>query len=166
MKGLFIGRFQPFHNGHLQAIQWVLDDIERLVIGIGSSEQSRTERNPFTSAERERMLRLTLAEYGERFSLVLIPDIGDDERWVGHVTSLTGPVDKVYANTVLESRLFTQAGYEVVDVPFFEREKYSATQVRELIASEGSWRDLLPEGTITVLHEISAEELIKNIDES
>ena len=32
LRGLYIGRFQPFHNGHLQAIKYVLENVDELVI--------------------------------------------------------------------------------------------------------------------------------------
>ncbi|MEM2966110.1 MAG: adenylyltransferase/cytidyltransferase family protein, partial [Candidatus Nitrosocaldaceae archaeon] len=60
MKGLFIGRFQPFHNGHLEAIRFALKQVEILWIVIGSAQRSHEQRNPFTAGERLSMIRDTL----------------------------------------------------------------------------------------------------------
>jgi len=46
--GLIIGRFQPFHNGHLYAIKNALKKVDELVIAIGSSQYVNTEDNPFS----------------------------------------------------------------------------------------------------------------------
>ena len=51
MNGLLIGRFQPFHFGHLEAIRFGLSKVDKLFIGIGSSNKSHQERNPFTADE-------------------------------------------------------------------------------------------------------------------
>ena len=56
MNGLLIGRFQPFHFGHLEAIHFGLSKVDTLFIGIGSSNKSHQERNPFTADERKEMM--------------------------------------------------------------------------------------------------------------
>jgi len=60
MNGLFIGRFQPFHLGHLDAIRFGLSKVENLWIGIGSSNKSNEKRNPFTADERKDMILSSL----------------------------------------------------------------------------------------------------------
>ena len=47
-RGVFIGRFQPFHNGHLEAIKKLLIEVDELIIMIGSSQYSHSFDNPFT----------------------------------------------------------------------------------------------------------------------
>ena len=61
-KILFIGRFQPFHKGHLGTLEKIakVEDVGEIVIGIGSSDQSFTSYNPFTVEEREEMIRSSL----------------------------------------------------------------------------------------------------------
>ncbi len=63
-RGLYVGRFQPFHKGHLEAIKEVLDEIEELVIVIGSAQYSHNIHNPFTAGERLVMIRHALQEAG------------------------------------------------------------------------------------------------------
>ena len=45
---LFIGRFQPFHNGHLYSLNKCLEIGEQVVIAVGSSQESGTENNPYS----------------------------------------------------------------------------------------------------------------------
>ena len=56
MNGLLIGRFQPFHLGHLEAVNFALSKVDMLFIGIGSSNKSNQIRNPFTADERKEMI--------------------------------------------------------------------------------------------------------------
>lgn len=54
--GVFIGRFQPFHYGHLHVIKAALQVCARLIIIVGSANRAATVRNPFTYAERRALL--------------------------------------------------------------------------------------------------------------
>ena len=56
-KGLILGRFQPFHLGHLNVVQEVMNEGLLPIIGIGSSEEGNTLNNPFTSQERIAMIK-------------------------------------------------------------------------------------------------------------
>ena len=55
-QALFVGRFQPFHNGHLDAIQYILSTEDRVVLVIGSAEENNVPANPFTAGERFQMI--------------------------------------------------------------------------------------------------------------
>lgn len=44
---LFVGRFQPFHLGHLKVIKDILKKNDFIVIAIGSSDEKNTDKNPF-----------------------------------------------------------------------------------------------------------------------
>lgn len=57
---VFIGRFQPFHPGHLHVLQSALENADTLVILVGSSNEPRTYHNPFTFEERKRMIEKSL----------------------------------------------------------------------------------------------------------
>jgi nicotinamide-nucleotide adenylyltransferase len=63
-RGLYVGRFQPFHNGHLDAIKYALNSVDELVIVIGSAQYSHHSHNPFTAGERLTMVRRALDEAG------------------------------------------------------------------------------------------------------
>lgn len=65
-KVVFVGRFQPFHNGHLEAIRWILVQSKRLKIVIGSMQEFGQADNPLEFADRKRILELALAEAGAK----------------------------------------------------------------------------------------------------
>lgn len=58
---VFIGRFQPFHIGHKEVLNKALQLADKVIVFVGSANQPRTIKNPFTFAERKQMI---LNEYG------------------------------------------------------------------------------------------------------
>jgi len=80
----YIGRFQPFHLGHEMVIKEALAQSERLVILIGSADQPRTPKNPWTYDERRAMIQgaLTASEL-ERVSFEPLRDRPyNEEQWI------------------------------------------------------------------------------------
>ena len=64
--GIFIGRFQPVHQGHIHALGIAASQVEKLFILVGSANQCRSIRNPWTFQERSQMLRTKLHAAGVR----------------------------------------------------------------------------------------------------
>jgi bifunctional NMN adenylyltransferase/nudix hydrolase len=80
---VYIGRFQPFHNGHLALLKQALNKAEHVVVVIGSANQARTPKNPFTWPERCEMIKLALTDAERsRISFLPVRDYYDDVRWV------------------------------------------------------------------------------------
>ncbi len=48
MRGLYIGRFQPYHLGHQAVLEKIAEEVDEIVIVIGSAQESHTAENPFT----------------------------------------------------------------------------------------------------------------------
>ena len=76
MDGLLIGRFQPFHLGHLDAVLFGLSRTENLFIGIGSSNKSNERKNPFSAEERREMITFIYRAKSitDRIKIFDIPD--------------------------------------------------------------------------------------------
>ena len=55
-RGILIGRMQPVHNGHIQVINKILEEVDEIIIGIGSAQLSHELKNPFTAGERILMM--------------------------------------------------------------------------------------------------------------
>lgn len=53
--GLFVGRFQPFHDGHKQCIEKILESCDRCIVMMRETE--KTEKNPFDFEKRKAMIR-------------------------------------------------------------------------------------------------------------
>ncbi|WP_119153264.1 bifunctional nicotinamide-nucleotide adenylyltransferase/Nudix hydroxylase [Caldimonas tepidiphila] len=77
-----IGRFQPFHNGHLALLRHALSLAPRCIVVLGSAQQARTPRNPFTWRERAEMIGLALPpKERERLRFVPVRDHYELSRW-------------------------------------------------------------------------------------
>ena len=70
--GLYVGRFQPFHNGHKSVVKEALKHCDRLIIAIGSAQESRTKKNPFTFEERRKFIWHALSYDNTRSNKIFI----------------------------------------------------------------------------------------------
>lgn len=167
LRGLYIGRFQPFHLGHLEAVKWILERVDEVIIGIGSSQYSHSLKNPFTTGERITMVIKALEWVGikrRRFLTLPIPDIHMHSLWVKHVISLTPSFQTVFTNEPLTRRLFEEDGrFKLSPIPFFKRELYSATEIRRRIISGDSWEELVPKPIAEYIREIGGVERIRTL---
>ncbi len=164
MNGLLIGRFQPFHLGHLDAVLFGLSRTENLFIGIGSSNKSNERRNPFSAEERREMIISSIEpSMADRLKIFDIPDVGDHEKWTFEIDKIIPKYDIIFTNDEFAKTLFEKREMNVVPVVLKDREKFSGTNIRELIADDKNWQDLVPRGTKKVLDKIDAKERLKNL---
>jgi nicotinamide-nucleotide adenylyltransferase len=164
MKALFIGRFQPFHKGHLKSIQYILKRYDEIIIGIGSSQYSHTVDNPFTSDERIEMIKLTLKSKNiTNFKIILIPDIHNPPKWVDHILEIYSDFDVVVTNSNLTKQLFLDKGCKVIETPVYSKEKYSGRVIRNKIAKNKDWKDCVPSEVVDIIKKIDGVNRIKNL---
>jgi nicotinamide-nucleotide adenylyltransferase len=168
-RGLYVGRFQPFHLGHLSAIREVLKEVDELIIVIGSAQYSHNVSNPFTAGERLVMVREALEESGvdyRRVWIVPVPDVHLHMMWVSSLEGYTPHFDAVYSNEPLTRRLFTEAGYKVKPIRFFNRKLYSSTEIRERIVKDEAWEKLVPKSVARFIKEIDGINRLKDLNKS
>ena len=91
-RGFYIGRFQPYHNGHQAVLERVAASVDEIVIGVGSAQLSHELENPFTAGERVLMITRSLASLGRPIYVIPIEDIQRNALWVSHVKSMTPPL--------------------------------------------------------------------------
>ena len=164
MDGLLIGRFQPFHLGHLDAVLFGLSRAENLSIGIGSSNKSNERRNPFTTEERTEMIISSIeSSMIDRIKIFDIPDVDNHEKWTFEIDQIVPKYDVVFTNDEFTKTLFEKRNIDVIPVVLKDREKFSGTNVRQLITDGKNWQDLVPRGTRKVLDKINAIERLKNL---
>lgn len=153
-RGLFLGRFQPFHLGHLDVVRRLAERHDEVVVALGSANVSHSASNPFTAGERVAMVHGALREAGVANALVVpVPDVGRNAVWVSHVESLVPRFGVLYTNNPLMARLFGEAGRAVAPAPFHERDRYEGTRVRRLMVEGGDWRALVPPAVAAVVDE-------------
>jgi nicotinamide-nucleotide adenylyltransferase len=165
-RGLYVGRFQPFHLGHLDAIKYALNEVDELVIVIGSAQYSHNVINPFTAGERLVMVRQALQEAGVEDSklwIVPVPDVHLHMLWVSAVEGYTPKFDSLFSNEPLTKRLFMEAGYEIKSIPLFERKVYMSTVVREKMIKDDSWTELVPKSVADFILEIDGVNRLRDL---
>ncbi len=167
MRSLFVGRFQPFHNGHLAFIKEICNASSYVIIAIGSAEESHTLSNPFTAGERTTMIYNTLhAEGLKNFFVVPIEDTKSNGVWVSKVETLCPKFDTVFSNNPLVKRLFAEKGYKVSGTPLKTRNKLSGTRIRELMLKEGNWQEFVPDEVLKLIKDFNGVERIIEISGS
>jgi len=164
MDGLLIGRFQPFHLGHLDAVLFGLSRTENLFIGIGSSNKSNERKNPFSAEERTEMIISSIeSSMIDRLKIFDIPDVDNHEKWTFEIDQIIPKYDVVFTNDEFTKTLFEKRKIDVIPVVLKDREKFSGTNIRDLITDDKNWQDLVPHGTRKVLDKINAIERLKNL---
>lgn len=139
---------------------------EDLVIIIGSARQSHTLDNPFTTGERIVMLRASLDDMKispTNYYLIPVPDAEMHSAWVPEVVSFSPPFEIVYSNEPLTFRLFKEAGFKVEKIPMFQRELYSATEVRRRIIMGENWKEPLLPSVVKIIEKIGGVERIREL---
>jgi nicotinamide-nucleotide adenylyltransferase len=166
MRGFYIGRYQPFHDGHLHMIEEIAGEVDELVLGIGSAGDSHTTRNPFTAGERVMMVTKATEHLDITTYVVPIEDLDRNSVWVSHVRSMTPRFDVAYSNNPLVVRLFEEAGVEVRGSPMFRRDVLEGTELRERMIHGADWEALVPEAVVDVIREVDGVERIRRIAET
>jgi len=158
-RGLLVGRFQPFHLGHLGLVSEIRrgrPDAELLLV-IGSAEASYTWTNPFTAGERFEMADRAIREAGVSGVPILpLADIQRHAQWVSYVESMVPRFDRVYTNNPLTRLLFETAGHPVEGTPLLHRNKFEGAHIRDCLAADRGWRPLVPPAVAEYLSELGA----------
>lgn len=166
--GLFVGRFQPFHKGHLATVKFALGKVDQLVIVVGSAQKSHESKNPFTAGERVRMIKESLdSDKVDMFKVLIIPvpDVDVHSLWTRQVDVLVPKYDVVFANDPFTLTLFRERGVKTVEAPLLDRSEMQATEVRKKMATGEAWESLVPAPVAVIIKEISGVERVKAIAE-
>lgn len=158
---VYIGRFQPFHNGHLNTVLQALDQVDKLIVFIGSSNRQDGNRNPWSARDRFFMIRDSIpSSLSNRVIILNLPDLDNDERWYKQVQiKVAAELGFNQDNNIKLFGLDKDAStYYLNGFPNWERIQVEtgvqtdATTVRNLIATgDPSWKDLVPKGVLDYL---------------
>ena len=160
-KGLVLGRFQPFHLGHLNVIHEVMKEGVLPIIGIGSSQEGNTADNPFTSKERIEMIRTIMDGLDTEYGIYKIPDIHDNEKYVSHLETFVPDFDYIYSGNSLVQRLFKEAGHNVVIPEFVNREVWEGSSIRQAMMEGDDWELAVPPQIVDKIHSLDGTERLK-----
>ena len=158
MNGLLIGRFQPFHLGHLAALEFALSKVDKLWLGLGSSNKPMEKNNPFSVEERQQMILSSIEDsIKNKISIYPIPDLDNHVKWIKNIDTIVPDYEIVFSNDPMTEHLYSKRNVDVITIPFLKRDQLSGTRLRELIKSDHKWDDLVPEGTKILLQNFDAK---------
>lgn len=153
-RALYIGRFQPFHLGHLYSLEKTVELADGVVVGIGSSNKSGEQDNPLLYRIREKMVEEVLKEEGLS-NVVKIVGIGDfpsDNDWLKEVEKVAGDFDVVVGNNEWTNGILQEAGYSVYETGLYNRDELEGVKIREMIrVGDVNWQGRVPEYIIPVI---------------
>jgi nicotinamide-nucleotide adenylyltransferase len=165
-RGMIHGRFQPFHNGHLEYMSRAAERSDELFVGITNPDPMRIkpeesdplrhlpESNPWSYAERLMMVKAAAAELGlEAARVHVIPfPVNEPELWPAYVPEGATQYIRLFSEwggTKIER--LQQAGYEVVVLDEGKQKVISGADVRAAMRDGGDWESLVPPGVARVL---------------
>jgi nicotinamide-nucleotide adenylyltransferase len=138
MRGLMLGRFQPFHLGHLDLTKQILKECDEVIIAITSAQFNYLEKDPFTAGERIEMIHNSLKESDidlSRCFIVAIENQFNIATWASYLKTALPHFDKVYSGNDYVKMLLADSAIDVVSPKFLDRTQFTATRIRLMILS-------------------------------
>ena len=143
----------------------IAEEVDELIIAIGSAQYSHTVRDPFTAGERILMITQMLTDDPVFRYVLPIEDIEQNALYVPHIKRLTPDFDIVYSNNPLVIRLFEEAGIPVKEMPRIDRRHLWGTRIRQLMVEGDGWREYVPGPVADVIAQIGGIERLRTIHE-
>jgi nicotinamide-nucleotide adenylyltransferase len=169
MRGLMMGRFQPFHLGHLDLTKQILSECDEVVIALTGSQFNYIEKDPFTAGERIEIIHESLKEDGVDLSKCFIVPIENQfniATWASYLKSILPQFEKVYSGNDYVTMLLANSGYDVIQPKFLDREKYNGTQIRKMILNDQDWEKCIPSAASKIIKKINGVNRIKTISKT
>ena len=168
-RGMIHGRFQPFHNGHLEYMRGAAERSEELWIGITNPDPARIlpeasdparhlpESNPYTYDERLLMVKAAAGDLGldlERVHVIPFP-VNEPDLWSAYVPEGITQYLRLFSawGGEKQERLLA-AGYEVVILDEGAEKQLSGADVRAAMRSGANWEPLVPASVARILIQI------------
>lgn len=164
-----MGRFQPFHLGHLDLAKQILKECDEVIIAITSSQFNYLQKDPFTAGERIEMIHNSLKESTidlSRCIVVAIENQFNIATWASYLKAALPHFDKVYSGNEYVKMLLADSAIDVVPPKFLDRTKYNATNIRSMIISGDDWQKLVPNTVVKFLEKINAKNRLDIISKS
>jgi len=164
-RALFIGRFQPFHHGHLAVVESLLAKHREVIIAIGSAECCSSDDNPFSAGERVEMIRASLLpKQLKRVIIIPVRDINNNSLWVSHLKSYVPGFSVVYTNNPLVGLLFSRSGTKVGRIKYVDRGLNEGKIIRALMSKgDKRWKRHVPSGACSSIESIGGIERMSAI---
>jgi len=171
---IFWGHFQPFHNGHCDALKqiYAMDiPFHRIFFAVASSEHTNIRDNPFSFDERSAMIRaymnsaegkqLQESKANTTYDIVPITDLADQEKYAAHVCAcikektgveITGANSVVVCGADSYIRGCFEPMFQLVDVR--KNIDVNSGQIREMMQRDLPWQYFVNAHAASVIKEI------------
>ncbi len=177
---LFVGRFQPFHKGHLKIIQKILKQNTKIIIIIGSAEQKNNPQNPLCIKKRIELIKSELENIkinNNNYKIIPLNDINNINLWKSHLDKHTPSYDIIYTGSEKVIQCFNIENPSVISS---ENKKHRPIKIRKIKKRELSisgdlirnlilennpkWKNLVTKNTYKLLKSWNFEKNLKNIN--
>ncbi len=155
LKALVIGRFQPLHLGHEKLIKQAIKDSDSVILSIGSSQESRTAKNPLNFSERKKII---LSRF-KGLKIIPSPDFESDDDWANDLIK-KAKFEIIYSSNSKVKKIFSKKGFKIISVPRILG--ISGTKIRGLIRrNDSSYKKMISKECLKAMDEVLAENTIK-----
>jgi len=160
--GLAVMRMQPMHNGHFELISRMMKEMDIVIIGLGSIQESGNINNPFTPKQRREMIEKVFGVTGKKSKLKIIElkDLGAVSK-IAWASFVFGKIDGMnlpkpnhyYAGSKHDASWFNalneEYGENTIQIHIVDRLKesicMSGTEIRKAIMDESDeWKEFVP----------------------
>lgn len=134
-KFVVLGRFQPFHKGHVHLIESALSrttESDEVVVAIGSAQAQYEPDNPWTAEERVAMISRWASDNNHQITIVTIEDINDPPNWVSHASKAHGEGTLVTSDGPT-AQLYEQAGWPIESIEMSQRDDLEGWRIRQTL---------------------------------
>jgi nicotinamide-nucleotide adenylyltransferase len=139
-KAVFLGRFQPFHDGHNGVVEKYSEEFDEFVIVVGSAGKSGERDNPLSFEQRKKVIQNCYPD----IEVLPLEDHESDEIWLQDLKELTDADVVISQNDYVKQLIKESEMFELVEQKLESPKIYSGTEVRRRIRSGEEWRYLLP----------------------
>ena len=161
-----MGRFQPFHLGHMALVRQAMAECDDIIIAVTSTQYNYLEKDPFTAGERIEMIRNSLNESGidpGRYMILGLENQHNVATWPAYIRAALPPFQKTYSGNPYVAMLLQDYGVEVAEPTMVERERFNATALRRMMADGGDWRALVPPAVARFVESIGGAARMRTI---
>lgn len=144
--GIVIGRFQPFHLGHKYLIEKALTYVDKIYIGIGSS-QIFDEKNPYNAEKRHEFLKRFIKEEkieNKVLDILKIDDFPDDDIWFERLQKRTPGIEVVIGDNEWVNGIFERHKIPALRIGYYKRNILEGTKIRDNMRNKKPWKSRIP----------------------
>lgn len=160
--GLAVMRMQPMHDGHFNLISKMIREMDIVIIGLGSIQESGTVNNPYTPKQRREMIEKVFGQTGKhsKIKIVELKDLGacNHITWAsfvfGKIDGMNLPTPThYYAGSKHDASWFEsineEFGKDTLQIMIVDRLKdsicMSGTEVRKsILVGSDDWKEYTP----------------------